>query len=204
MGVGCDGGKISKQACYVEEEVPIKRSDPKVEEDPKGFLLGEGTPKKKMHLLNWLTVYMDNKNGSLSIRRLNEEFSVGDLLRKNFPLEASDCKEVWGRREDMMCKGEEETVDHILLHHSKAVKVVDRTAVVTANAETVVVKPPGLQEAINAEIAKYPQGRSFVRPSGTEDIIRVYAEASTQDAADSLGNSVARLVDKFLGFSSSS
>ncbi|XP_034705109.1 phosphoacetylglucosamine mutase-like isoform X1 [Vitis riparia] len=84
------------------------------------------------------------------------------------------------------------------------VKVVDRTAVVTANAETVVVKPPGLQEAINAEIAKYPQGRSFVRPSGTEDIIRVYAEASTQDAADSLGNSVARLVDKFLGFSSSS
>ncbi|KAL6348748.1 hypothetical protein AAG906_033404 [Vitis piasezkii] len=84
------------------------------------------------------------------------------------------------------------------------VKVVDRTAIVTANAETVVVKPPGLQEAINAEIAKYPQGRSFVRPSGTEDIIRVYAEASTQDAADSLGNSVARLVDKFLGFSSSS
>ncbi|KAJ9707108.1 hypothetical protein PVL29_002203 [Vitis rotundifolia] len=84
------------------------------------------------------------------------------------------------------------------------VKVVDRTAIVTANAETVVVKPPGLQEAINAEIAKYPQGRSFVRPSGTEDIIRVYAEASTQDAADSLGNSVARLVDKFLGFGSSS
>ncbi|RVW37026.1 Phosphoacetylglucosamine mutase [Vitis vinifera] len=79
------------------------------------------------------------------------------------------------------------------------VKVVDRTAVVTENAETVVVKPPGLREAINAEI-----GRSFVRPSGTEDIIRVYAEASTQDAADSLGNSVAGLVNKFLGFASSS
>ncbi|RVX14323.1 Phosphoacetylglucosamine mutase [Vitis vinifera] len=109
-----------------------------------------------------------------------------------------------GYEEDVMCKGEEETSDHILLRHTKVVKVVDRTAIVTANAETVVVKPPGLQEAINAEIAKYPQGRSFVRPSGTEDIIRVYAEASTQDAADSLGNSVARLVDKFLGFSSSS
>ena len=61
-----------------------------------------------MHLLNWLTVYMDNKNGSLSIRRLNEEFSVGDLLRKNFPLEASDCKEVWGRREGMSLTGHEE------------------------------------------------------------------------------------------------
>lgn len=31
------------------------------------------------------------------------------------------------------------------------VKVADRTAVVTANAETVVVSPPGLQEAINEE-----------------------------------------------------
>ncbi|KAG7952449.1 hypothetical protein I3843_12G059600 [Carya illinoinensis] len=79
------------------------------------------------------------------------------------------------------------------------VKVVDRTAVVTANAETIVVRPPGIQEAINTETAKYPQGRSFIRPSGTEDVIRVYAEASTQEAADSLANSVAILVDKFLG-----
>ena len=31
------------------------------------------------------------------------------------------------------------------------VKVVDRTAVETTNAETEVVKPPGLQEAINVE-----------------------------------------------------
>lgn len=51
--------------------------------------------------------------------------------------------------------------------------------------------------------AKYPQGRCFIRPSGTEDVIRVYAEASTQEAADSLANSVARLVDQFLGFGSS-
>ena len=47
--------------------------------------------------------------------------------------------------------------------------------------------------------AKYPKGRCFIRPSGTEDVIRVYAEASAQDAADSLANSVAQLVDKFLG-----
>ncbi|CAK9172647.1 unnamed protein product [Ilex paraguariensis] len=83
------------------------------------------------------------------------------------------------------------------------VKVLDRTAVVTANAETVAVKPLGIQEAINAEIAKYPRGRCFIRPSGTEDVIRVYAEAITQEAADDLANSVARLVDQFLGFSSS-
>ncbi|XP_031474873.1 phosphoacetylglucosamine mutase [Nymphaea colorata] len=79
------------------------------------------------------------------------------------------------------------------------VKVKDRNAVVTENAETTVVTPKGLQEAINSEIAKYTQGRSFVRPSGTEDVIRVYAEASTQDAADSLAQSVANHVDFFLG-----
>ncbi|MBA0758975.1 hypothetical protein Gotri_021919 [Gossypium trilobum] len=83
------------------------------------------------------------------------------------------------------------------------VKVVDRTAVATTNAETVAISPPGIQEAIDAETAKYPKGRCFIRPSGTEDVIRVYAEASTQEAADSLAGSVAKIVDRFLGFSSS-
>ncbi|OMO92470.1 hypothetical protein COLO4_17563 [Corchorus olitorius] len=83
------------------------------------------------------------------------------------------------------------------------VKVVDRTAIVTTNAETVAVSPPGIQEAIDAEIAKYPKGRCFIRPSGTEDVVRVYAEAATQEDADSLANSVAKLVDRFLGFGSS-
>ncbi|TYH29836.1 hypothetical protein ES288_A01G044300v1 [Gossypium darwinii] len=83
------------------------------------------------------------------------------------------------------------------------VKVVDRTAVATTNAETVAISPPGIQEAIDAETAKYPRGRCFIRPSGTEDVIRVYAEASTQEAADSLAGSVAKIVDRFLGFSSS-
>lgn len=92
---------------------------------------------------------------------------------------------------------------HDLPSRQLKVKVVDRTAVVTANAETVVVRPPLIQEAINVEVAKYPRGRSFIRPSGTEDVIRVYAEASIQEAADSLANSVAKLADQFLGFGNS-
>ncbi|KAL9249680.1 Phosphoacetylglucosamine mutase-like protein [Drosera capensis] len=79
------------------------------------------------------------------------------------------------------------------------VKVADRTAIVTTNAETVAVKPTGIQEAIDSEVAKYPQGRSFIRPSGTEDVVRVYAEAATQEATDSLAESVAALVIKFVG-----
>lgn len=40
-------------------------------------------------------------------------------------------------------------------------------------------------------------GRAFVRPSGTEDVVRVYAEARTQPAADELAAQVARAVHDF-------
>ncbi|KAD2394480.1 hypothetical protein E3N88_41457 [Mikania micrantha] len=89
---------------------------------------------------------------------------------------------------------------HDLPSRQVKVKVADRTAIVTTNAETIVQKPPGIQEAITALTVKYPQGRCFVRPSGTEDVVRVYAEASTQEAADELASCVAKLVDQFLGF----
>jgi len=52
----------------------------------------------------------------------------------------------------------------------------------------------GLQEAIDAAVAKYPMGRAFARPSGTEDAVRVYAEADSQVAADNLAREVAQLV----------
>ena len=42
-------------------------------------------------------------------------------------------------------------------------------------------------------------GRAFVRPSGTEDVVRVYAEASSQEAADKLALNVARQVYKVAG-----
>ena len=35
-----------------------------------------------------------------------------------------------------------------------------------------------------------------MRPSGTEDVVRVYAEATTQEAADKLALDVARQVHK--------
>ncbi|XP_078445810.1 phosphoglucosamine mutase-like protein [Wolffia australiana] len=78
------------------------------------------------------------------------------------------------------------------------VKVANRNAVSTTESETRVVDPPGLQDAIDAETAKYNAGRSFVRPSGTEDVVRVYAEASTQAAADALAASVALHVSHYL------
>uniref|UniRef100_A0A4W4HIR6 phosphoacetylglucosamine mutase n=1 Tax=Electrophorus electricus TaxID=8005 RepID=A0A4W4HIR6_ELEEL len=60
------------------------------------------------------------------------------------------------------------------------VKVADRQVIDTTDAERHVVMPAGLQDAIDTLVKKYKQARAFVRPSGTEDIVRVYAEADTQ------------------------
>ena len=76
-------------------------------------------------------------------------------------------------------------------------QVADRTAVTTADAETRCVAPAGLQSAIDKEVAGAPAGRAFVRPSGTEDCVRVYAEAAERAAADALGSAVAAAVARF-------
>ncbi|XP_037459451.1 phosphoacetylglucosamine mutase-like [Triticum dicoccoides] len=80
------------------------------------------------------------------------------------------------------------------------VKVKDRTSIVTTDAERKVCQPSGLQELIDKEVVNYSHGRCFVRPSGTEDVVRVYAEASTMEAAESLAKSVAQHVERILGF----
>lgn len=74
-------------------------------------------------------------------------------------------------------------------------EVKDRNAITTTDAERKCVEPPGLQSAIDQVVAQFGQkARSFVRPSGTEDVVRIYAEAETQEAADLLAKKVANLV----------
>lgn len=60
------------------------------------------------------------------------------------------------------------------------VNVKDRSVITTTNAERICCSPNGLQDEIDLLVTKYPNGRSFVRPSGTEDVVRVYAEADTK------------------------
>ncbi|KAL0038851.1 hypothetical protein WJX79_010662 [Trebouxia sp. C0005] len=79
------------------------------------------------------------------------------------------------------------------------VLVADRSVISTINAETQVAAPAGLQALIDKAVAGVPAGRAFVRPSGTEDVVRVYAEATTQEAADKLALDVARQVHKVAG-----
>lgn len=79
---------------------------------------------------------------------------------------------------------------------NRLVKVVvpDRTVFKTTNAERTLVEPKGLQSQIDALVAKFPEGRSFVRASGTEDAVRVYAEADTPEHAQSLSDEVSQLL----------
>jgi phosphoacetylglucosamine mutase len=76
------------------------------------------------------------------------------------------------------------------------VNVRDRNAVQTTNAERTCTQPDGLQTRIDALVGSLPTRRSFVRPSGTEDCVRVYAEADTQENADLLANQVQKAVEE--------
>ncbi|CAE6529154.1 unnamed protein product [Rhizoctonia solani] len=74
------------------------------------------------------------------------------------------------------------------------VQVRDRSIFTTEDAERRLATPVGLQKMIDDTVRKYESGRSFVRPSGTEDVVRIYAECSNMAQVDELANRVARLV----------
>lgn len=83
------------------------------------------------------------------------------------------------------------------------VQVPDRTAIHTNENETRCIQPPALQIAIDAAVDRYNEkhhnARAFVRPSGTEDVVRVYAEASTVESANALAKEVEDIVKSICG-----
>ena len=75
------------------------------------------------------------------------------------------------------------------------VVVPDRSVFKTTDAERRLVEPQGMQQKIDEIVAEYASGRSFVRASGTEDAVRVYAEASTHEGAEELSKRIGALVE---------
>lgn len=75
---------------------------------------------------------------------------------------------------------------------NKQVKVVvkDRSLYTTRQADTILVTPAGIQEKIDDLVKSIPQGRCFVRPSGTEDCVRIYAEAKSAEDCNFLAEQV--------------
>lgn len=79
------------------------------------------------------------------------------------------------------------------------VMVKDRSLIKTTADEQHVTSPPELQPLVDAAVATVAGSRSFVRPSGTEDCVRVYAEAPTLQEAQDLAAKVGAEVTKLLG-----
>mmetsp|Transcript_28362 Transcript_28362/g.34616 ORF Transcript_28362/g.34616 Transcript_28362/m.34616 type:complete len:102 (-) Transcript_28362:1124-1429(-) len=80
-----------------------------------------------------------------------------------------------------------ESINNLLnLCWIQQVKVKDRTAIKTIQDESKTTAPADLQPKIDEIVSDYENGRAFVRPSGTEDVVRIYAEATTQELADEL------------------
>lgn len=70
---------------------------------------------------------------------------------------------------------------------------------VPGTAERRLDTPEHAQAEIDAVVSKYHDGRSFVRASGTEDAVRVYAEALSETETQDLCRAVQAIVRRYGG-----
>mmetsp|Transcript_5946 Transcript_5946/g.19780 ORF Transcript_5946/g.19780 Transcript_5946/m.19780 type:complete len:312 (+) Transcript_5946:1660-2595(+) len=140
-------------------------------------------------------VSSDSKSAAFALLALARAINpaVGDALSGVLVVEAILRAKGWGLNE---WNG----MYHDLPSKQVKVKVLDRNVVVTEDAERRATRPVGLQAAIDEKVRNAgPDARAFARPSGTEDVVRVYAEAATRKGADDLAREVAKLVYQFAG-----
>lgn len=115
--------------------------------------------------------------------------TVGDALSDLLLVEIILAYKNWGPKEwDLTYKD--------LPNRLGRIEVADRNIFKTTDAERKLESPPGVQAQIDGLVGKYKNGRSFARASGTEDAVRVYAEAATKGEADELAAKVADVVKR--------
>jgi phosphoacetylglucosamine mutase len=68
------------------------------------------------------------------------------------------------------------------------VKSANKSAITCSEDETTSLTPTILPVRLKEAADSAPRGRCFVRPSGTEDVVRVYAEAEDRASADELAD----------------
>ncbi|KAL6745648.1 hypothetical protein V8C86DRAFT_1705972 [Haematococcus lacustris] len=118
---------------------------------------------------------------------------VGDALSCILLVEVALRRKGWGL-------GEWQAVYTDLPSRQSKLAVKDRSVISTTDAERRCLTPPGLQQALDQLVAAAGgRARAFVRPSGTEDIVRVYAEAESQLAADELAAAICQAVYDLAG-----
>jgi phosphoacetylglucosamine mutase len=116
--------------------------------------------------------------------------AVGDALSDMLMVEVILAHKQWGMREWLNTY-----VD--LPNRLVRVEVKDRGIFKAVDAERKLESPEGAQKEIDDLVGKFTKGRSFARASGTEDAVRVYAEAGSRGEADELATKVANVVRKY-------
>ncbi len=83
--------------------------------------------------------------------------------------------------------------------HQVKVSVPDKSMISCSEDETRILTPAAMQDDLDAAMNSVTNGRCFVRPSGTEDVVRIYAEADTQEEANELSRLTRVAIEKHLG-----
>ncbi|KAK6337769.1 Phosphoacetylglucosamine Mutase [Orbilia brochopaga] len=155
---------------------------------------GHGTVLFSPEALRRISTHSPNspaeQSALTSLKALTELINqtVGDALSDLLLVEVILAHKAWSPAQWDACYTD-------LPNRLEKAEVKDRNAYKTTDAERRLVEPEGLQARIDALVSKYHEARSFVRPSGTENVVRVYAEAATKSEADELAAKVKALLD---------
>uniref|UniRef100_A0A8C6SXK1 Phosphoglucomutase 3 n=1 Tax=Neogobius melanostomus TaxID=47308 RepID=A0A8C6SXK1_9GOBI len=142
------------------------------------------------------------KTGVKHLHHVAQEFEIGVYFEANGhgAFSKSAEEKIQQLIDDPNCDDEKKSAALLLQNTIHVInQVADRKVIDTTDAERRAVSPAGLQDAIDALVKKYRLARSFVRPSGTEDVVRVYAEAISQESADALAHEVSLAVYRLAG-----
>lgn len=74
------------------------------------------------------------------------------------------------------------------------VLVSDKNVFVPGEADMVLLEPLEIQECVDVACHGILDARCFVRPSGTEDCVRVYCEARSKEDVENISNTVCGLI----------
>ena len=79
------------------------------------------------------------------------------------------------------------------------VEVSDKSLITCSSNEMEIVSPIVLQQRLNQYMKDIPSGRCFIRPSGTEDVVRIYAEADTSSNVNFLVDKAMEAIKDIIG-----
>ena len=75
------------------------------------------------------------------------------------------------------------------------IKVNDRFKFKVIDDESRLINPEELQKEIDQAISEVHDGKAFVRPSGTEDVLRLYTEAADMNQVKQLQAKITSIID---------